>query len=323
MSLVKDVLLWTYWNPFRILIQKMSAPRAHGVARLLGRVLRRIAGGKRARLTEEFAFISGPNAGRLDTEQVVEEAFFVFMCNEIEALLFPVMNEKNIDSFVTCSSLEHLDKALTRGKGAMLLFAHFGANQMVMPAVGYKGYKMCQLSAPPTAWAKQITDRRFSRMEMRALNRRWEHDKSLPVKHVNVFGSLKEALLCLKRNEVLGLAIDGGGGKEKTNVNFLGHEALFATGAAEIAIRTDCTILPTFMLRKADGMNEMIVERPIEKASGVEEDAIRETTQRFVDRLAEYVLKYPGHYVNFLEVRTLMAGKGDEPLFPDRGQRLP
>ncbi len=83
---------------------------------------------------------------------------------------------------------------------------------MVMPAIGYYGYPMGQLSAPATVWTDVMPNRRFSAMEMRAMHIRWKQELSLPVEHINIFGSLKRAFVCLKKNHVLGVAIDGGWG---------------------------------------------------------------------------------------------------------------
>ncbi|MCK4789973.1 MAG: lysophospholipid acyltransferase family protein, partial [Desulfobacteraceae bacterium] len=235
----------------------------------------------------------------------------------LEVLLFPVLNENIISSFVTCTGLENLDNALANGKGAMLLFAHFGANQMVMPAIGYRGYKMCQLSAPATVWKEVLPERRFTNMERRALKTRWEHECSLPVKHINIFGSIKEAFLCLKRNEILGVAVDGGGGKKNVTVNFLGRKALFSIGPIDIARRTGCIILPTFIVREESGRNTMMIHPPLEMDQGSDiHETITKTMRLFLQRLEDYVLAYPGYYMNFLALRSMMAEKGDTPLFP-------
>jgi KDO2-lipid IV(A) lauroyltransferase len=205
----------------------------------------------------------------------------------------------------------------------MLLFAHFGANQMVMPAVGYRGYKMSQLSAPATVWTK-ILGKEQNLIERKTMEIKWRCELSLPVRHINIFGSLKEAFLCLRRNEILGVAIDGGGGKERAAVEFLGKTALFSTGSAEIALRTGCNVLPTFVIRNSKGYNTMIIEKPIPHPGSKpdtkidrrdRERAIAELIRAFVERLEPYVLRYPCHYLDFLSLRTFMAGLGDPEFF--------
>jgi len=153
-------------------------------------------------------------------------------------------------------------------------------------------------------------------MNKKALELRWEQELSLPVKHVNVFSSLKEAFFCLKHNEILGIAMDGGGGKDRIGVDFLGRKAFFSTGALEIAIRTGCTVLPVFMVRDQQGGNTMIVEPPLEIVDeGTKREMIQKSMNCFVKRLEWYVLKYPYHYLKFLALRQFMTEQGDIPLF--------
>lgn len=316
MLFVKDILLRLYWHPFKRVIQKMPVSHVYFAGRSLGAFIYQAARDKRRRLEQELALIPSRKTGDDEDRKAVQEAFTILMCNEIEVLLFPVLSKDNISSYVICSGLANLDQALSCGKGAMLLFAHFGANQMIMPAIGYRGYKMSQLSAPATVWKEKMPDRRFSKAEEHAMKERRRHEESLPVQHINIFGSVKEAFLCLKRNEILGLAIDGGGGGERIPVRFLGREALFSIGAADIASRTGCAILPTFMVRNKNGRNTLIIEASFHADQGGNINAMRtRTTQRFAQRLEEYVIQYPSHYINFLALRHLMAQKGDTPLF--------
>ena len=316
MLFIKDLLLWIYWNPFKFFIQKIPAPFIYVIAGALADFLYRVCRDKREKLELELNFVLRREANHEENRKMVQDAFKILICNELEVLVFPVLNVKNICNLVTCSGLDNLDNSLSNGKGAMLLFAHFGANQMVMPAIGYRGYRICQLSAPATVWEEVIPDRKFSRMEVRAMKKRWGHELSLPVTHINIFGSLKKAFLCLKRNEVLGVAIDGGWGKERATISFLGKEALFSIGAVDIARRTGCPVLPTFMVRDKSGINRMIIEPPLKMdKSGAANRISSRATQDFVNRLEMYVNKYPSHYVNFLALRRFMASKRDRPLF--------
>lgn len=310
--IIKDVLVWGYWYPFRILVQVFPHRFVYTLAMVLGRIAYYIFPKKRRIFERELSIFNRMT----DRKDIVQNAFFILFCNEMEMLLYPKLNKKNIGTFVKYSGLEHLDKALSSGKGAMLVFAHFGANQMIMPAIGYRGYKMSQLSSPPTVWKEKLQNRKFSSMEEKALELRWKHELSLPVKHINIFGSLKEAFLCLRRNEILGVAIDGGGGKDRAEIDFLGRKAVFSTGAIDLALRTDCSVLPTFMVRDKYGYNTMIIEEPLNfKRDSETKDAVKLNVEAFIARLQEYVLKYPCHYLNFLAFRSFLSEQGDTPLF--------
>lgn len=318
----KSVVLCCYWHPFKWMIQRLPVRWTYRLADLLAACFYAAAAKKRNRLIQQLKHLGICDAEPSHVKPIVREAFWVLTCNELEVLLYPVMNPGNIEAFVTCSGLDNLDKALSLGKGAILLFAHFGANQMVMPAIGYRGYRMSQLSAPATVWQDMMPNRAFARMEVLAMKRKWEHELTLPVEHINIFRSIKRAFVCLRKNNVLGVAIDGGWGKDRAGVVFFGRTALFSTGAAELSRRTGCPILPTFMVRQKDGRNQMIIEPPLDldRPSGQNDTA--EAMRQFVKLHEAYVRKHPSHYLNFLDLRHRMAQIGDTPLFPENQEEF-
>lgn len=310
--MLKDILHWLYWYPFRFFIQAMPVSYLYGMGRIGGIVLFHIFTRKRRLFEEELNKIPPWPLDIRTLKNVIQKSFIEVFRNELEVLIFSKLNPGNIESVVKVSGLENLDNALGQGRGVMLLFAHFGANQMIMPAIGHRGYKMSQLSAPPMVWIEKLPGRKFTYMAKKALELRWAQELSLPVKHINIFGSLKDAFLCLKKNEILGIAIDGGGGKDRVEVDFLGRKALFSKGAIEIAMRTGCAVLPVFMTRDKKGHNTMVIEPQLRLSK---EDTVQRNMERFVERLEWYVIKYLHLYLNFLALRQFMAEQGDTPFF--------
>ncbi len=315
--MIKDVILWLYWNPFRYIVQRLPARQFYWLTALLSGMYYRLSRGKRWKYERELVTIMGEQLTPHERQEIVKQTCFLLVCNELEVLLFPMLDQENIASYVKVTGIEHLDCALSEGNGAMLLLAHFGANQMVMPAVGCHDYRMSQLSAPATAWKQVMPERVFSRIEEQAMNLRWQYELSLPVEHINIFGSLKKAFRCLQKNHVLGIAIDGGWGEHKAAVDFFRQQALFSIGAVDIARRTGCVILPTFMIRDMrSGQNTMIIEAPLPLEEGTDSEEIAaKTTQRFAAILERYVKTHPAHYLHFLALRRMMAERGDSPFW--------
>ena len=307
MTMLKDAILCFYWYPFRLFIQKISVNSAYAMAKISGLILCYINYRRRCALREILSDVFAGLIEEKKFKKILQNSFVIYCQNELEVLLFSKLNRENIRGFVKCSGLDNLDNALLGGKGAMLLFAHFGANQMIMPAIGYSGYKMSQVSAPATVWIEKLPNRRFSPMAKQALELRWAQEQSLPVTHINIFGSLKNIFMCLKRNEVLGIAVDGGGGTTRVGIDFLGNKIFLSTGAIEIAMRTGCTVLPTFMVRGKNGSHKMIIEPPLNLISNDDKsDAVAINIIEFVKRLEVYVTRYPDHYLNFIALRIFM-----------------
>lgn len=310
--IIKDLALWVYWYPFRGILRKLSPDLCYRLAKGMASLLSFVRLRKKAAMEHELDLIFNC-AQRIERDRAIRESFEVSFLNEVEMMFFARLNRGNIGDFISVEGLHNLDDALSRGKGAMLLFAHFGANQMVMPAIGYGGYTMSQLSAPAVAWINVFHEKKFSAMEKRALELRWQQELTLPVTHIDVFGSLKEVFACLKRNEILGIAIDGGGGTEKRSIDFFGKKIVLSTGAIEIAARTGCAVLPVFVVRDKSGKNRMIIEEALKMPIGKGAEAIEKGMALFVRRLEEYVRKYPGHYLNYMAFRRFMTGKDGNP----------
>ena len=289
----------------------------HTLSKTLGRLLFLSGGGRRERLEREYTLSLSDLLGKQRKASSVRDAFWILAADELELLLYPTLNPKRTEHLVRSEGWEHLDRGLADGKGVLLLFAHFGSNRMVMPAVGYKGYTMTQLSAPPTVWIEKMPERLKSPMSRKALELRWQHEQSLPVTHANIFKSLKRAFDCLKRNEVLGIAMDGAGGKRRSEVQFLGKRANFSSGALEIALQTGCSVLPTFIVRTPSGIHEMVIEPPLSlDGSPSDTNRVQRGTQAFAHMLEQRVLAHPGHYLDFMALRRLTAEQGeDDPLF--------
>ncbi|KWT84434.1 lysophospholipid acyltransferase family protein [Candidatus Magnetominusculus xianensis] len=315
-GIVKNAAKFFYIYPFRIGVRLLPIGTSYTVGQFMGGVSFYLRGRKRKAIEQEARLLF-PDSANKDIDSMVRLTFTNLFQKEIETFFYPTMNEQNIDGIIGIEGIEHLNAAIAAGKGTMLLFAHFGANQMVMPAIGYRGFKMSQLSAPATVWT-EILGKEQNLIERRTMEIKWQCEESLPVRHINIFGSLKEAFLCLRRNEILGVAIDGGSGKERAAVDFLGKKALFSTGSAELALRTGCTVLPTFVLRDSKGYNTMIIEGPLSapaKDRQGRQRAITAFIREFVERLEPYVLRHPSHYLDFLALRTYMAGLGDPDFF--------
>lgn len=285
----------------------------HALAHLAGYALYSAAKNKRKAFIRLCGAFGIPDANR-----VAKRACQVHCLNEFEILVYPGLNRSNIGDFSSCEDLWRLDEALKQGRGVMLLFAHFGANQLIMPAIGYRGYKMSQISAPATTWADIQPGRKFSWMEKASLKLRMECELSLPVTHINLFKSIRKAYDCLKGNDILGIAIDGGGGKNRVHAGILGKTFQLSTGAMDLAMRTGCVVMPTFMIREKNGRSRMILEEPLKLHTGGDYDTdLKHNIQMFAARLDEYVRKYPCHYLNFLAWRKHMEIYGEPPFMYD------
>lgn len=315
MSVLRDALVWTYWHPFKRLVQELPDGPAHALARGLGRLLGRVPNARLAGMAEAARLVPGVPDDPAVRLRLARKALVEFCQTDLEVLLYPRLTPARTAALVAIEGRERLDAALALGRGAMLAFGHYGANQMIMAAVGHAGYRMWQLSAPATALNEKLPEAR-NRLVRHTRELRWAHEQTLPVTHVNIFGGLKEAFTCLRGGQILGVAVDGGGGERRATVPFLGRQAAFSLGPMQLAGKTGCAVLPCFMERAANGHLTLRIEEPL-PAVTQEPGAAETATARFADRLSRAVMANPSHYLYFLAFRQHMAAAGHDAFFID------
>ncbi|MEE2750163.1 MAG: lysophospholipid acyltransferase family protein [Myxococcota bacterium] len=314
---LKDLATLALYAPGRPLLARLNRSGLDSLAGGLSGLSSRVGLKNEAVAREELELSFGTQPLPRPMEEILADAWRLALFNELEVLRYPELSRDTVDEVCEVVGFEHLDQALSLGKGAIVLIGHYGANQMIMPALGHNGYAMSQLSAPPTVWAEILKDTRTTAAYERVLQRRWELEQRLPVRHINVFRFMRPALECLHRNEVLGLAFDGGGGRSWTGVSLLGRAANVSIQPAQLARKTGAAILPTRVWR-SPGMTRHVIEIDSPLSCAEEgPDAIAMDMQAYADRFSAWVRERPEQYLPFLVVRREMRGLDVRPFFDD------
>ena len=250
---------------------------------------------------------------------LLRAAYRAALFHELEVLRYGALGPHNIHEVCQIEGRPHLDAALARGKGVILLIGHYGANQLIMPALGHQGYPMNQLSAPPTVWADILRETRTTPLWEKVLARRWALEQRLPVRHINVFQFLRPAFDCLRRNEILGLAFDGGGGTSATPVRFLARTAHVSVQPAHLWKKTGATLLPAVVYRPPGAARHTLsIEEPLPYTPRADkQDEQQANMQAIVDRFAPHVAARPDHYLQFLLLRRRVRATDERPFFTD------
>lgn len=314
--LARDLAGLLWWYPGQALVA--AAPRAAlgplaaaaGTAR---RLLARDLDGWRQELRDLF----GDRPLPASEDEILRLAFQGASLGGLEVLRYPALSPATVTQTCVVEGRQHLDAALARGKGAIVLIGHFGANQMIMPALGHLGYPMSQLSAPPTVWADLLRETRTTPLWERMLARRWELEQRLPVQHINVFKFLRPAFTCLQQNQVLGLAFDGGGGAGWTRARLLARTANLSVQPLQLWRKTGAALLPGVVVYEpARRRHRVILEAPLSwERAGARAEEERINVQRFVDRFQVWVERHPDHYLPFIMMRKQMRGQDVRPFF--------
>ncbi len=109
-------------------------------------------------------------------------------------------------------------------------------------------------------------------------------------REVAVRGSLR----ALRSNELLGILLDQNAGEDGVFVDFFGHLASTAPGAAAFALKTGAAVLPTFGRRDSDNRHTVEVGEPVPLVNTGQRDRdILENTARYTKIIEDRVRANP------------------------------
>ncbi len=179
---------------------------------------------------------------------------------------------------------EHLEKALLKKKGVLLVTAHLGNWELLGAALASRH--------PTAAVAQKLYDARFDKIitEFR--------EKRLGVSMIKRGMALRGILEALRENQIVMVLCDQDTGKDGVFVPFLGKAAWTQSGTARIALKSGAPLVPAYVVRGVEGAYEMHVEKPIPEPTGADaEKNILEMTRRYTESIESYVKAYPDQWV--------------------------
>ncbi|MCK4545860.1 MAG: lysophospholipid acyltransferase family protein [Candidatus Eisenbacteria sp.] len=201
----------------------------------------------------------------------------------IEFCRFPLLSADNIGSLVEFRGIEHLEQALERGKGVIILSPHFGNWELLGVGLKLIGYRMNFLVGEQH---NKAVDSLMNQLRL-----------STGVGIIPKGYALRGVIQALRGNELVGLLADQDARGSGCFVEYFGRPTSTPRGPASFALKTGAVILPCFILRKPGGRHEVVLEKPIDPVPGDDrEEDVRKYTQAHVSVLERYVRMYPDHW---------------------------
>ncbi|MEM9626914.1 MAG: hypothetical protein AAGA21_11835 [Pseudomonadota bacterium] len=191
---------------------------------------------------------------------------------------------------------QHLEDALERGRGVILLTANFAHKDlMTKAALANAGYWASHLVRDSHGFAesrigKALLNPLYSGIERRFLRERLVFSGSA-TREVNKL--IKERL---RENRPILVTVTPLGRRIGT-LPFLHGRIKIATGALNFACEAGAEVLPIFAIRKPDGSVETIIEHPLDRPADADRgQAIQSMLEDYVPRLETYVAQYPEQF---------------------------
>lgn len=225
----------------------------------------------------------------------------------VDERLLGRLTPANIDRVVRWEGRHHLDEALARGRGVVLMFPHAGFQKGLIARLGLSGYTFTQVALrglPPGERVEPAVSARIAAREAR--------EDRLPVRFHDQSSPTRGLLRDLAANGVVGLAYDGRGGGKFALVAYLGRPAYLATGPWRLAVAAGSPVVPAFV--RLDGrVWTAAFGAPYEP--GLDPDALRDRVLREV--FEPWLRRYPDHYAPWIAHCARHAERDNHPLFPE------
>jgi KDO2-lipid IV(A) lauroyltransferase len=216
---------------------------------------------------------------------ILRRMFCNVLLTMLEVFYLPHISAENVDQFVTCEGLHHLDDALKKGKGAIILTAHFGNWELCALTLAMKGYPMIGLAKPqPNAGITALLTEFRTRFGGRLFYKG---------------AALRQVMQALQENEFVYMVSDQDGGKDGIFIDFLNKPASTPAGPAAFARRCSAPVIPVFM-RRVGRKHILVIEPPLElqETEDIKAD-IRENLVVITKRVEDQVRRYPDQWLWF------------------------
>jgi KDO2-lipid IV(A) lauroyltransferase len=199
----------------------------------------------------------------------------------LELLYIRRVTPDEMGRFVTFEGLEHLDAALKKGRGVLVMASHFGNWELMALAFSLLHHPINIVIRPLDS---PFLDSLIDGIRTRGGN-----------KMIAKKGSVSQVLRLLAAGEVVGLLIDQNPAwSEGVFVPFFNEIACTNKALSSLALRTSAPVVPAYNVREPDGSYRIVVEPEVVlDRSGDTRVDIEENTAQFNRIIESYVRRHP------------------------------
>jgi KDO2-lipid IV(A) lauroyltransferase len=270
-----------------ISIVRLTQLLPHEYALRLGSVLGRITFSVvrlRRKVVLENLKATFPHKNDSEIMAIARDTYRNLAMSLVEYARLPVTTQEQMRERIRVDGLENFDKALARGKGAVLVTGHFGSWELMGANLIGLGYKLHFLVGEQSNKAVDNL--------MNGLRR------SQGIGIISMGVSMRQVLKALRANQFVAMLSDQDAGSHGVLVDFLGRPASTPFGPASFAVRTGACVVTGFIMRDGLSKHRVVLEEPIVPEEGADErsESLR-LTQLYTSALEKYVREKPDHWL--------------------------
>ena len=278
-------LAWLGLNVCSLIIKFMPATWIYRFANSIGSLGYLLAAKQRRIALESLRMAFGQEKSELEIQRIARDCFILIAKSGVE-LIFLMDRPELLKQRVDIVGKEYLDISLSKGKGVILVSAHFGNFPLLMARLSVAGYKVGGIM-------RYMRDERVEKIFL--LKRQRLNIKTIYSQPRNV--CVETTLRSLRNNEIVFIPIDQNFGTGGVYVDFFGKKAATATGPVILAQRTQANIIPCFIIRQKDDTHKIIFEQAIDlKIGNSPQETISANIQKLTDIIESYIRRYPAEW---------------------------
>jgi len=222
------------------------------------------------------------------TSYICKKIYLEFAKNIVDFLKNRIIPKKQFNKNIDIEGLEHLEKALEPGRGAVIFTAHIGNFEWGAARIGTAGFKISGVGLhrgnPPL-------DNYFER------NR---ENKCLKTIYAN---KMLRVFKILRNNEIVAIPTDWDPLKSSRQFDFFGHKAFIPSGSVQIALTAKAPLLPSFIIRDGKYHHHQIILPPVElETEGKKEEVIEKNMLKIIAILEDQIKRNIEQWVMFHDI---------------------
>jgi KDO2-lipid IV(A) lauroyltransferase len=184
----------------------------------------------------------------------------------------------------TIEGLEQARPLFERGRGLLVVSAHFGSWEIAPAVAAYLGVPMWVIVRPLD---NPVLDRIVEDYRRRC-------GYQIIPKHQ----AMVQSLNVLRQGAALAVLMDQNSlQRESVAVEFFGIKTYTSKGPALLALRAQCPVIGAFLVHEGQGRHRLVLtpEIPVQRTGNVQQD-LEENTRAFNRVIEAYIRRYPDHW---------------------------
>jgi len=227
---------------------------------------------------------SYPEKGEHEIRSITDRMYRNFGMNVAEILRLAGGAFDETNKRVAITGAEIVDQARQRGKGVLILTAHFGNWDLLGMFTITRNY-------PLTIISKDLKNKAINEMWMVMRER-------FGVSIIPAHNSARASLRVLRRNELLGFILDQNRPRDAgIFVDFFGRLACTSPGLAILSAQAQAPVVPVFIHRTPEGDHALQVLPAIDPPPDREAETIRKATQEYTKIIEDQVRQHPEQWI--------------------------